>query len=251
MIFLSFYLLSIPLLRRLAHHLPLSMRRPICWVRAMALELPIAIFCYLMKPIARFFENETELRSGPPILLIHGYLHNASAWSYLKPFLAKKHTVYTINLKGPFRSIEDFSLQVAEKAKQIQIKSGQKKLILVGHSMGGLVAIHHALSNPHISRVVAIGSPLKGTPLARIAFGQCAKQMVPGSPFLSALFRFVSEPQGAELTAIGSETDELIFPYTSALPEGRGDRICFDDLGHAGLLFSPRVAEKLAAICSR
>jgi hypothetical protein len=45
---------------------------------------------------------------------------------------------------------------------------------------------------------------------------------------------------------IGTKTDQIVVPYTSSFLGSDPARQClFDDLGHASLLFSPRVTGKI------
>ena len=75
-----------------------------------------------------------------PILLIHGYLNSNLVWLYFGKQLKNRGfgPIYTINLGWPFGSIENYAQKVALKVEKIKEETGKAKVILVGHSMGGL-----------------------------------------------------------------------------------------------------------------
>ncbi len=85
-----------------------------------------------------------------------------------------------------------------EVAKGLRSVFGSQTITLdiVGHSMGGLVALymleHDRLPSMTVQNVVFIGSPLGGAPVAQLRAyvslsGYQASEMISGSPFLTAL----------------------------------------------------------------
>lgn len=101
---------------------------------------------------------------NPPILLIHG-IWNHRAW--LKPLADKMRsagfapTVFSYNsiLGGPEAALPQL-IQTIERMRPVG---------LVGHSLGGLMALEALQRAPHldIPRVVCLGSPLRGSLTAR------------------------------------------------------------------------------------
>ncbi len=221
------------------------------WIHAITFEIFGICLSGICRASAYFGKQKVE-GSGQPILMVHGYLHNGSAWIYQKRQLAKlgKGPIYTFNLKRPFASIEDHARQVAQKAIEIEKETGRSDLILIGHSMGGLVSSLYAtqLAPPgKITHVITIGSPLSGTHIAKIAIGADGREMERGSPKLVALSEAISNSQGTVFYHIGSKTDQIIIPHTSAILGSNSDRhMVIKDLGHISLLYSPRIARKIS-----
>ena len=83
-------------------------------------------------------------RSPPgalPVLLVHGYLCNRGLWWWLRRGLRARHfEVATINLEPPFASIDHFVGQLRARIEALVAETGAPKVVLVTHSMGGLVA---------------------------------------------------------------------------------------------------------------
>ena len=111
--------------------------------------------------------NSTKL----PVLLIHGYMEDASVWNKWVDLLKKDGiSVYPIT----FKQSDDKCGSSAEHAKelsniigQIKDETGQNKVNIVGHSKGGLDArVYLANNTKDVANLVMIGTPNAGSPLA-------------------------------------------------------------------------------------
>jgi pimeloyl-ACP methyl ester carboxylesterase len=85
---------------------------------------------------------------GAAVVLLHGFLENQTMWQDLVPDLSKRNRVITIDLLGHgetesmsyVHSMEDN----AEVVQTVLSKLRIRKTVLVGHSMGGYVALAFA-----------------------------------------------------------------------------------------------------------
>ncbi|TGK02731.1 alpha/beta hydrolase [Leptospira langatensis] len=98
-----------------------------------------------------FFKDEGN--GSLPIVFVHSFAGNASHWEDAKNFLAQKRRVIRIELRGHGDSEppRDGDYRIASMAKDIAaiVDSLQlPKFVLVGHSMGGSVALQYAGENP-------------------------------------------------------------------------------------------------------
>lgn len=231
---------------------PTSWRPWIHWLYAMTIELLIFAACFFLRPFGYLANQDKSVGSsvGRPILLVHGYLHDSSAWTYMKQKLASEGfgPIYTLNLIHPFRSIRSYAQFVAKKAEKIAEATGRKDLILVGHSMGGLVSSWYAtkLAPPGtVTDVITLGSPLRGTYVAWIALGPNGSEMRPGSEFIKELQTEIARSQDIRFYHIGTKTDQLVIPSSSAwLGDRKEKHFVVEDMGHVTLLFSKRVSKK-------
>ena len=114
----------------------------------------------------------TSNNSTPPVLLIHGYMADASVWNKWVELLKKDGiAVYPIT----FKQSDDKCGSAAEHAKelskiigQIKDETGQNKVNIVGHSKGGLDArVYLANNTKDVANLVMIGTPNSGSPLAQ------------------------------------------------------------------------------------
>lgn len=90
----------------------------------------------------------TDTGKGTAIVLLHGYLENQMMWGDYIPELCKKNRVVTIDLLGHGKTECLGYVQTmeenAEVVKAVLSKSRIRKAVLVGHSMGGYVALAFA-----------------------------------------------------------------------------------------------------------
>lgn len=102
----------------------------------------------LFKNAKIFFIDEGK---GNAIVLIHGFLENSTMWKEISPELIKKNRVITVDLLGHgnsdcigyVHSMELFAESVEAVLKHLKIR----KCILIGHSLGGYVALAFAERN--------------------------------------------------------------------------------------------------------
>lgn len=216
------------------------------WMHATTFELP----ALLGNVIIRLIPSKEKVRgSGQPILLVHGYMNHGSVWSLPKKRLEAMGfgPVYTINLGHPFRSMVLYAEKVKEKAEKIAQETGRKDLILIGHSMGGVIASLYATKYAPagtVTDVITIGSPLHGTYMAHIALGQNAREMQPNSPLLQEVRALMKENKEIRFYHIGTKSDLLVVPGSSAII-AENNHFLFDDIGHVSLLYSKRVVNKV------
>lgn len=96
----------------------------------------------------------SDTGKGNAIVLLHGFLENQTMWQDLVPELSKKYRVITIDLLGHgesgclgyVHSMEDNAEAVRSVLSELRIR----KAIVVGHSMGGYVALAFAELYPAV-----------------------------------------------------------------------------------------------------
>jgi triacylglycerol esterase/lipase EstA (alpha/beta hydrolase family) len=236
------------ILNALALRTPLLfIARTIHWAHAMTFEF----FAFAGVALLRFLPSRKVVSGkGKPILLVHGYVNSGSVWTFLKKRLEKAGfgPIYTINLGHPFRSIQEYARKVQTEAEAIAAETGRKDLILIGHSMGGLVSALYALSlsSPGtVTDVITIGSPLAGTLMARLGIGPNAREMERDSTLIRDLQAAMAKNQHIRFHHIATKSDQLVIPGHSAVILANNHFI-LEDLGHASLLYSRRVTDKIA-----
>lgn len=224
--------------------------RALKWIYAQFNELIAVFFTFFFAPLSLMKDKWTGATNDKPILLIHGYCNYSSVWIYhIMRFLsADLGPIYTVDLGYPFDSIENYAEKVKQKVEKIQKETGVKTVNLVGHSMGGLVASFYALnlqSEPSVEKIITLGTPFKGTKMAKLAMGECGRQMRIDSEFGKKLYEQVEKSKDIEFYHIAAGSDQIVVPYTSALVGEANDHLIFDDLGHVALLFSPMVSREV------
>lgn len=221
---------------------------------AMALR-ELAAFCLLFSvvmPFERLFMGADRLGRGEggrlPLLLIHGYQCNRGYWLWLRRRLERAGwQVATISLHPVFEDIDGYVAQVARRIDEVCAATGAAQVVLVGHSMGGLVsrAYLRAHGNAKVAKLVTLGSPHHGSRLAVLGLGENGRQMIPGSDWLAGLNASGAVPL-PETVSIYSCQDNYVMPQDSSLLEG-AKVVPLGGLGHLEMAFSPEVERALLA----
>jgi triacylglycerol lipase len=203
-----------------------------------------ALYCLLM-PFERWWmgkeaQSLRPRRGQPIIVLMHGYLCNRGFWWWLRRHLQRASmSVATITLEPPFGDIEAFAEQLDRCLCGLP-GAGEASLMLVGHSMGGLVA--RAYLRRHgpgrVAKLITLGTPHHGSRSARLGPGVDARQMEPDSPWLATLNEAGRPP--VPTLCLWSTHDAVVFPQSSACLRGEREMV-LPALGHLSMGFSPRV----------
>ncbi|MCC7699206.1 alpha/beta fold hydrolase [Janthinobacterium sp. EB271-G4-7A] len=199
----------------------------------------------------RLHAADTVAGQGLPVLLIHGYVCNRGYWTQLSRQLARAGVVHDgVDLEPIGADIEQFVPQVEQAITELRARTGSDRVILVAHSMGGLVA--RAWLRRHgarrVARIITIGTPHHGTALANLAAGANARQMsrIHGAPdaWLAQLAASETPETRALITSMYSHHDNIVAPQSSAqLPDARN--LAFGGIGHVALASDARVLRQL------
>ena len=146
---------------------------------------------------------------GEAILLIHGVGLNAEAWSPQIAAFSATHRVIAMDMAGHGGSralpeqatLEDYVAQVRRLLDDLNIMA----VNVVGHSMGGLIAMGLAIAHPQrVKRLCVLNSVHERSPEARAAVEARAAAIAPGLSFDTALDRwFASDEQALRERAGG------------------------------------------------
>lgn len=184
-----------------------------------------------------------------PLLLIHGYLANRGFWYWIRNRLeARGWVVATLTLEPAYTSIDAYADQIERRIEAVLAATGSEKLILLGHSMGGLAsrAYLRKHGNRRVARLITLGTPHHGSRLASIAWGRNGEQMRIGSAWLEAL-NAASVDSLPDSVAVFSYGDNFVMPQESARLDGVGN-IAVPAVGHVGMAISPAFTNTLADV---
>ena len=186
-----------------------------------------------------------------PVLLIHGYVCNRGFWAPLSRRLAQAGIVHgAVDLEPVNAGIDDLVPLVAQAIEALLAQAGARQVVIVAHSMGGLVARaflrRHGLRQ--VARVITLGTPHHGTALANLALGRNARQMSrPGgapNAWLAQLDADETPQVRALFTSIWSHHDNIVAPQASAhLPGAKN--IALGGIGHVALAADVRVMQQV------
>ncbi|MGE8281461.1 MAG: esterase/lipase family protein [Stenotrophomonas sp.] len=193
--------------------------------------------------------------SRPRVLILHG-IWNTRSW--LLPLAwrlrSQGFVVDTFGYPSVFGGPE---VAVPQLLQRLQ---GRGPVSLVGHSLGGLVALEALRQSPQLEvpRVVCLGSPLRGSGTARVmaehgwalALGRSGGLLQHGLPEwqgqaeVGLIAGSVAHGLGALVGALEGDSDGTVGLAETRLP-GLADH-CVVPVSHSGLVLSPQVAHLTA-----
>lgn len=109
--------------------------------------------------------------SGPVVVLLHGIASSSATFAYVVPLISGSHRVVALDLLGfgespspehATYSVEEHAAAVLRTIRRLRLRD---PVVLVGHSMGALIAIRIAATKPRwVSKLVVVSPPIYLTP---------------------------------------------------------------------------------------
>jgi hypothetical protein len=228
------------------------------FVRAVRLFLAeFAVFLalyWILQPLERWLiARDPKPDSSPrglPVLLIHGFFCNGGYWWAMKRFLRKRgvNCVFTINLEPIVGrlNINRFAEQIEARIEHICSVTGKNRVILIGHSMGGLasrVYLHRYGGQRRVAKLITLGTPHHGTQFAVFFHRAGIRQMQSHNPWLAKLNTVEKKPALIPVTSIYSYHDTIVLPQDSCKLD-HAKNIPLAGIGHLEMSFS-RLCQRL------
>lgn len=104
--------------------------------------------------------NYKQFGQGEPIIILHGLFGTLDNWQTIAKKLAENHMVFIIDQRNHGKSphSDEFSYKImAEDLKEFMFQHHIYEAIIMGHSMGGKVAMRFALDYPDmVSKLIIV-----------------------------------------------------------------------------------------------
>jgi len=185
------------------------------------------------------------------VVLVHGFMCNRGFWSpWLRRLRAAGHPCVAVNLEPIFTGIDDYAPLIDAAVARVRAATGRPP-VLVCHSMGGLAArawlraCHGA--ERQVAHLVTIGTPHRGTWLARFSRRANGRQMQLHSGWLRQLEAHERWHPLPPTTCWYSNCDNVVFPpFTATLPNA--DNRFVPGKAHVALAFDAAVVQGTLAL---
>ena len=193
------------------------------------------------------------MKSNPPVILVHGFMSSAKLLWPLKLVLERAGlSVSLCDLS--FLCIQDvrkLAEQVQRRVDQVLLDEGVEEVDLIGLSQGGVIGLCYLKllgGAPRVRRFIAVGAPVQGTSIARIAtlaLGLISKgvwQVWPESELIRSLEGPL--PEDVDVVSIAIDGDNVCPPERCVI-EGARKNIVVQagggPLKHQMVILSPDV----------
>jgi len=202
-------------------------------------------------PFHGFTKRIAPQPAGLPVLLIHGYGCNSGYWHSMRKALQRERVShYAVNLESVMCGIDEYVPLVQAAVERLCSDTGQCRILIVAHSMGGLAARAYLrkCGSHRIAKIITLGTPHHGTGLAQFGLGMNTVQMrwTAGeqeglaSPWLRALEADEGSAVYRLFVSIFSHHDNIVSPQTSSYLAG-AKNIALYGIGHVALGSNPHV----------
>jgi hypothetical protein len=214
------------------------------------IDIPLHILCWLLVIIKKIYNKDIHQISSKknnynPILLLHGLGSFDIQWIPIKLLYLFKYEVYTLQLNY-VSNISLLDINIDNKINEIYKKTN-KKICIIGHSMGGLIAANH-INHPYINNIITITSPFRGTPIINHLKLSCNifQEILPDSKVLDIINNKIKE-NNHKIYCFGSEHDFRV-PYPYYIPKHIENSYNIKWNGHMSILFSNKLWKNINQI---
>lgn len=202
-------------------------------------------------PFQSFAKRPAHMADGWPVLLIHGYGCNSGYWHTLSKAMTQAGiTHHAVDLEPVLGDIDAYVPIVQRAVEMLCKETGRAQIVIVAHSMGGLVARAYLRDHggARIAKAITLGTPHHGTDLANFGPGINGRQMRrsgntargAAGDWLRQLEKSEGQTKRALFVSIFSHHDNIVAPQTSSYLEGARN-IEFGGIGHVALALNPRI----------
>lgn len=195
--------------------------------------------------VARARERPTARRAQQrTIVLVHGYLANRATLLPLATWLRLKRLGPVLSFDYPSSDGIERSARALKQFCREHVRGG--RIDLVCHSLGGVVArswLQELGGARRVDRCITLSSPHRGTYGAYWVPTRVGAELRPDSPLMQRLEASRAAAAPVKFTSIVAGSDNIVFPRVFAAHE---ELVHVPDIGHIGMLFSPRVLRAVA-----
>jgi pimeloyl-ACP methyl ester carboxylesterase len=121
-------------------------------------------------PAGAIYVDDGGGKDGLPVLFLHAFAGDSGQWAHQLSHLRHQRRAIAIDLRGHGKSAAPKALdyRIDDFVKDVEATVDALKLprfVLVGHSLGGAVAIHYAAKHPsQVAGLVVVGAPGRTPP---------------------------------------------------------------------------------------
>ena len=200
--------------------------------------------------IRRFHRSTPRRPEQRTVVLVHGYLANRSTLLPAATYLRWRGCKQILSFD--YRSIEGIERGAIALRSYLRRHVRGGRIDLVCHSLGGLVArvyLQELGGARRVDNCITLGTPHRGTYNSYWVASRVGRELRPDSLLLARLEASRHKVDEVRFLSLVAGSDNLVIPRVFAAHE---QKVRLPDLGHMGILFSPRalriVADRLLEV---
>ncbi|HPM77002.1 MAG TPA: alpha/beta fold hydrolase [bacterium] len=197
--------------------------------------------------------REQVIDRGPddylPVILVHGLGGNRGGWLPLRWYLRLMghRRLYAFGYEEG--AVAELAAGLAEFIEQVRRETGQDRVDIVAHSLGGLVAryaIQRLGFGPHVRTLITMATPHRGTYAAQYADTPITRELRPDSSLLAELNGDDWQRYPTRLVTVYSDRDIYVVP-AEHMVHAQAERVLLPGISHTQYLVSPEAFRAVAA----
>jgi triacylglycerol lipase len=206
-----------------------------------------------LPPIQRGLVVGDVEAAGTPILLLHGMVDNGSIFTVLRRGLIRRGfgRVVVVNYSPLTMDVRVAARRLAETVEELVATTGYRRVHVIGHSLGGLVARYYVQrlgGDARVHTLVTLGTPHSGTVPAYLLPLRLGRQLRPGSDLMSEL---AGPAPGCRtrFLAYWSDLDQMMIPKSAAQlhhPDLSTRNVRVSGVGHLSFAIDRRVVHEIS-----
>jgi triacylglycerol lipase len=193
-----------------------------------------------------------DMHRDTPVVLVHGYGHNSSAWLMLRGALKRAGftSIHTMNYNPWTHHVPEIAAKLSDKVELVRELTGSATVNLVGHSLGGIVCrwyVQEMGGDETVGTAITLASPHAGTIAAFAGPGRTARELRPNSWVMRRL-NYSARPTDVRWVAFYGDTDALVQPMRSGsldVPALNARNVLVPGMGHMGMLLDGNVVNQV------
>ncbi|MCX7822052.1 MAG: thioesterase domain-containing protein [Syntrophobacterales bacterium] len=215
--------------------------------------IPLLVLLYPLGFYSKLWTTRRDQSLGT-VIFIHGLFHNPSgAILFKRAFGRRGFSFISLHYNAWQENIFDVFERLRSKLEEeIERVPEDEPLVIIGHSLGGLLAGLLAKGlyekGRRVKGVISIMSPFHGSRLAALALGPLSRSLRFGSLELTKVRHRLASPSFPAVQ-MWSPIDNMVLPVSSLyeIPAG-WDRIALPPFCHSGIVLWPGLVKRIVKI---
>jgi len=188
----------------------------------------------------------------PPVILVHGLYHNAGAWTLFRRRLQRAGfaNIYPFQYNSWTARFEDILKNLERYVEEVETLFPGRKVVLVGHSLGGLLC-RALMEGPtghrrNVLGLITLGTPHHGSKLAALGPGSLSQHLTYRGAIVTWIERNtvdVTARPAIPKMALYSPIDNMVLPHDALFPHQRDwELFRTAPICHVHMLFNRKTA---------